>query len=122
MGRGELPENCDAKANSKSQRWLKFVLMPTISILENEGREEELCQVLLTEPLPAHPESQAAQRSSSMDLEAYFFCTRRRPGLRILNSVDMADRAPYLTPVRRASMRNVEPACMKDNYNSGHIL
>src|SRR5271155_5351108 len=82
-------------ANSKSQRWLKFVLMPTISILENEGWGAGVCQALLTDPPPAHPESHATLNSSSAASETYLLCTRRKSGQRIQNSlIDMADTHP----------------------------
>src|SRR5271168_4025994 len=99
----EVPENHDARENSKSQRWLKSVLTPTISILENMGWGGGTCHVLFTdEELPAHPESHAAPRISRMDSTVYFTWTGRRPVLRILNSLMNIRRdAPYPMPGRR---------------------
>jgi len=52
--------------NSNEQRWVKSALMPTISILENEGRlAPESCHAPFAE-FPAHPQSHAAPTSSSV--------------------------------------------------------
>src|SRR5271168_435620 len=82
-------------ANSKSHRWLKSVLTPTINILENAGWGAGVCQALLTDPPPAHPESHATLNSSGAKSQAYFLGTGRKSGWRILNSLmDMADTHP----------------------------
>jgi len=62
----ELPVNCEAMENSNEQRWVKSALMPTISILENEGRlAAESCHAPFAE-FPAHPQSHAAPTISSV--------------------------------------------------------
>src|SRR5208282_6161653 len=96
IGIVELPENHDAMENSNAQRWLKSVLTPTISTRENEGCGADFCHAPVTEALPAHPESHATLRISSVNsTEANFTCTRRRPVLRILISqMNIADPTP----------------------------
>ena len=78
---------------SNAQRWSKFVLTPTMSTLENEGRGEDPCQALFTDEdflggEPAtQPDSNATVRISRVaSTGACFVCTRQRPVLRILNA------------------------------------
>ena len=86
MGIVELPRNCDAMEYSNAQRWLKSVLTPTSSILENEGRAEaESCQVLLTEV--AQLQSPARLKIRNPDLKACLDCPGRKPIPRILDSI-----------------------------------